>query len=243
MNHNSMAMPEGVEEIGHTHQDVSGGWLRAAVFGAMDGLVTNISLVAGVAAAGAEARVVILTGTAGLVAGAFSMALGEYASVQTQNEQVAREWVVEREEIDSNPLGEQAELSQMFVGMGMSSRTANLAAQEVHRDPEAATLLHVTSELGIDPRETASPGVAAISSFVMFSIGALIPLIPYLFGAESLGLALAVGGLGLMLAGALASVFTSTHWLRGGVRQVLFGAIAAGATYLVGTLIGIAPTG
>jgi VIT1/CCC1 family predicted Fe2+/Mn2+ transporter len=229
----------GPEEVGHVHADVSGGWLRAAVFGAMDGLVTNISLVAGVGAAGASSRVIVLTGTAGLVAGAFSMALGEYTSVQTQNEQVDREWETEAREIRRNPAAEQTELAHMFVDMGMTEETAATAAREIHRDPEVATLLHVTQELGLDPNEKPSPKVAAISSFVMFAIGALIPLVPFLLGFDSLTAGLLLGACGLLAAGALAAVFTNQPWWLSASRQLLFGAIAAGATYAVGALIGI----
>lgn len=231
--------PTGPDEIGHTHADVSGGWLRASVFGAMDGLVTNISLVAGVGAAGASARVIILTGLAGLVAGAFSMALGEYTSVRMQNEQVHREWDVERREILANPEAEERELSEMFMEMGMREQTAIAAAHDVHANPEQATLLHVSQELGLDPTDQPSPRVAAVSSFVTFSIGAVIPLIPYLLGYASLPAGLVVGALGLLGAGALAAVFTIQPWWRNAVRQLCFGAIAVGATYLVGSLIGI----
>jgi len=226
-------------EIGHVHADISGGWLRAAVFGAMDGLVTNISLVAGIGAAGASTRVVVLTGTAGLVAGAFSMAMGEYTSVSTQNEQVDNEVAIERNEILTNPDGELEELSDLFVEMGMRPETAVLAAQDVHRDTERATRVHVVQELGLDPEEKPSPMVAAVSSFVMFSIGALIPLIPYLLGFGSLAAGLTAGGIGLLLAGAIAARFTTSSWHRNAVRQLVFGAIAAGATYLVGSLIGV----
>lgn len=230
--------PSGPDEIGHTHADVSGGWLRASVFGAMDGLVTNISLVAGVGAAGASTRVIILTGMAGLVAGAFSMALGEYTSVRTQNEQVHREWDVERREILTNPEAEERELSEMFMEMGMREQTAIAAARDVHTNPEQATLLHVSQELGLDPTDQPSPRVAAVSSFVTFSIGAVIPLIPYLLGYASLTAGLVVGALGLLGAGALAAFFTIQPWWRNAVRQLCFGAIAVGATYLVGSLIG-----
>jgi vacuolar iron transporter family protein len=233
------AEPSGADEVGHTHADVSGGWLRAAVFGAMDGLVTNISLVAGVGAAGASARVIVLTGMAGLVAGAFSMALGEYTSVQTQNEQVDREWHVEGREIRRNPAAEERELAHMFMGMGMSESTAAAAARDVHTDQERATLVHVTQELGLDPTEKPSPRIAAVSSFLMFSIGAVIPLLPYLLGFSSLGAGLVVGGVGLLLAGAVAATFTVQPWWRGAIRQLCFGAIAAGATYVVGVLIGV----
>src|SRR5262245_14949537 len=231
--------PGGIDEIDHTHADVSGGWLRAAVFGAMDGLVTNISLVAGVGAARASPRVIVLTGMAGLVAGAFSMALGEYTSVQTQNEQVDREWAVEEREIRHNPRVEERELSEMFMKMGMTEKTAVAAAHDVHSDVERATLVHLTQELGLDPTEKPSPRVAAISSFLMFSVGAVIPLLPYLLGFTSLTAGLVVGGLGLLLAGGIAATFTVQPWWRGAVRQLCFGALAAGATYVVGVLIGV----
>lgn len=233
----------GSSEIGHTHADVSGGWLRASVFGAMDGLVTNISLVAGVGAAGATARTVVLTGVAGLVAGAFSMALGEYTSVSTQNEQLEAEAHVERRELRDNPDGEEAELVGMFTEMGMSPRTATTAAKEVHADPEQAMRIHLTHELGIDPAEQPSPMVAAGSSFVMFALGAIIPLIPYLLGFSSLAAGLGLGAVGLVVAGVVAAKFTAQPWWKAGLRQLAFGIIAAGATYLVGMLIGVGPTG
>ncbi len=239
----AVVRPGGIDEIGHTHADVSGGWLRAAVFGAMDGLVTNISLVAGVGAAGASPRVIVLTGMAGLVAGAFSMALGEYTSVQTQNEQVDREWAVEEREIRHNPRVEERELSEMFMKMGMTEKTAVAAAHDVHSDVERATLVHLTQELGLDPTERPSPRVAAISSFLMFALGAVIPLLPYLLGFTSLTAGLVVGGLGLLLAGAIAATFTVQPWWRGAVRQLCFGALAAGATYAVGVLIGVSGAG
>ena len=239
----AIVQPGGIDEIGHTHADVSGGWLRAAVFGAMDGLVTNISLVAGVGAAGASARVIVLTGIAGLVAGAFSMALGEYTSVQTQNEQVDREWAIEEREIRRNPRLEERELSEMFMAMGMTEQTALAAAHDVHSDVERATLVHLTQELGMDPTEKPSPKLAAISSFVMFAVGAIIPLLPYLLGFASLTAGLVVGAAGLLLAGAIAATFTVQPWWRGAVRQLCFGAIAAGATYLVGILIGVSAAG
>lgn len=229
----------GPAEVGHLHADVSGGALRASVFGGMDGLVTNIALIAGVGAAGASPRFIVLTGLAGLVAGAFSMAMGEYTSVKTQNEQVDREWVKEREEIRKNPAAEERELAHMFASMGMSEATAAAAAQDVHRDAEHASLVHVTQELGLDPREKPSPRVAAVSSFATFSIGALVPLIPFLLGFASLVAGLTVGGLGLLVAGALASLTTVVPWWLSALRQLAFGAIAAGATYLVGLAIGI----
>ncbi|HEY2203262.1 MAG TPA: VIT1/CCC1 transporter family protein [Pseudonocardia sp.] len=237
------APPEGRSEIGHQHSDVSGGWLRAAVFGAMDGLVTNIALVAGVGGGGASARTIVLTGTAGLVAGAFSMALGEYSSVDTQNNAVQAEVAVEREELRIHPDAERAELVGMYETMGLSEETSRRLAEEVHRDPELAVREHITAELGVNPDEQPSPWTAAISSFFCFAVGALVPLVPYLLGFDSLAAGLAVGGAGLFVAGALVGRFTTRSWWLAGLRQLAFGAIAAGATYLVGSLIGVATGG
>jgi VIT1/CCC1 family predicted Fe2+/Mn2+ transporter len=229
----------GPAEVGHVHADVSGGWLRASVFGAMDGLVTNIALVSGVGAAGANPRFIVLTGMAGLVAGAFSMAMGEYASVKTQNEQVDREWAREAEEIRHNPEMEELELAHMFAEMGVGEQTALAAARDIHADPERAALVHVTHELGLDPEDKPSPQVAAISSFFTFSLGALVPLIPFLLGFASLAAGLIVGAVGLFVAGAVASLATSQSWWWSATRQLMFGALAAGATYLVGLVIGV----
>jgi vacuolar iron transporter family protein len=233
----------GTEEIGHTHSDLSGGWLRPAVFGAMDGLVTNISLVAGVGGGGASSHVIVLTGVAGLVAGAFSMALGEYTSVQTQNESVQAEVAAERRELRENPKAEQAELVGMFADMGLSRQTAERVAEEVHTDEDLAVRVHIEQELGVNPDEQPSPIVAALSSFLCFSIGALFPLVPFLFGLDSLVAGLAIGGIGLFFAGAVVARFTTRQWWSNGLRQLLFGVIAAGATYLVGVLIGVSAAG
>ncbi|HZA17569.1 MAG TPA: VIT1/CCC1 transporter family protein [Pseudonocardiaceae bacterium] len=233
-----MAVEPG-DEVGHIHQDVSGGWLRPAVFGAMDGLVTNIALVAGVGGGGAGAGLIVLTGMAGLVAGAFSMALGEYASVETQNDAVRAEVRVERDELRRHPVAEKAELVSSFMQMGLTRRTAQQVADEVHADPSLAVRVHINQELGVNPDEQPSPWVAGGSSFLCFAIGALIPLIPYLLGFDSLAAGLGAGAVGLFVAGALASRFTTRSWWWGGLRQVGFGAIAAVATYLVGALIGV----
>ena len=233
-----MAVEPG-DEVGHIHQDVSGGWLRPAVFGAMDGLVTNIALVAGVGGGGAGAGLIVLTGMAGLVAGAFSMALGEYASVETQNDAVRAEVRVERDELRRHPVAEKAELVSSFMQMGLTRRTAQQVADEVHAEPSLAVRVHINQELGVNPDEQPSPWVAGGSSFLCFAIGALIPLIPYLLGFDSLAAGLGAGAVGLFVAGALASRFTTRSWWWGGLRQVGFGAIAAVATYLVGALIGV----
>jgi vacuolar iron transporter family protein len=229
----------GTDEVGHTHSDVSGGWLRPAVFGAMDGLVTNIALVAGVGGAHASSHVIVLSGIAGLVAGAFSMALGEYTSVGTQNQAVQAEAAVERAEMERNPAAEQAELVEMYLEMGLSRSTAELAAEEIHANPEVAIRVHLTQELGLDPDEQPSPTVAAVSSFLCFALGAVVPLLPFLFGLQSLWLGLGVGGIGLFVAGAVVARFTQMAWWMNGGRQLLFGVIAALATYGVGSLIGV----
>jgi VIT1/CCC1 family predicted Fe2+/Mn2+ transporter len=222
----------------HTHADVSGGWLRAAVFGAMDGLVTNTALVAGVGGGGAAPRAIVLAGVASLVAGAISMALGEYASVKTQNEQLDLEVEKERRELERNPEGELAELTTMLRVRGVDDRLAARVAAQLSKDPEIALRLHVVAELGLNPEDKPSPRVAAVSSFFTFAVGAAIPLLPYLFGASLLWVALICGGLGLAVAGALSSRFTPRPWWYAAFRQLLFGAIAAGITYAIGAAIG-----
>ncbi|MFD6261242.1 VIT1/CCC1 transporter family protein [Micromonospora chalcea] len=221
------------------HADVSGGWLRPAVFGAMDGLVTNIALIAGVGGGGVSPRSVVLTGTAGLVAGAISMGLGEYTSVRSANEQVAAEVAKERRELERHPEAEARELADAWVARGLPRELATQVAEAVRANPEEALRVHVREELGVDPDDQPSPWAAAISSFVCFSIGALVPLLPYLLGFTSLWLALGVGGVGLFVAGAIVARFTYRPWWTSGLRQLLLGGLAAGATYLIGALIGV----
>ncbi|KAB1911206.1 VIT1/CCC1 transporter family protein [Micromonospora sp. AMSO31t] len=221
------------------HADVSGGWLRPAVFGAMDGLVTNIALIAGVGGGGVSPRSIVLTGAAGLVAGAISMGLGEYTSVRSANEQVAAEVAKERRELERHPEAEARELADAWVARGLPRDLATQVAEAVRRNPEEALRVHVREELGVDPDEQPSPWAAAVSSFLCFSLGALVPLVTYLLGFTSLALALAVGGVGLFVAGAIVARFTNRTWWTSGLRQLLLGALAAGATYLVGALIGI----
>jgi VIT1/CCC1 family predicted Fe2+/Mn2+ transporter len=223
----------------HSHADVSGGWLRAAVFGAMDGLVTNTALVAGVGGGGAAPRAIVLSGVASLVAGAISMALGEYTSVRTQNEQLDLEVDKERRELQRNPHGELAELVEMLRVRGVEDDLAQRVATQLHRDPDTALRLHVVAELGLNPDDKPSPWTAAVSSFLTFSTGAVVPLLPYLFGFSLLWAALVSGGLGLAVAGALSSRFTHRPWWFAALRQLVFGAVAAGVTYAVGTAIGV----
>jgi vacuolar iron transporter family protein len=226
-------------QIDHRHADVSGGWLRAATFGAMDGLVSNTALIAGVAAS-ASVHSVVLAGVAGLLAGSFSMALGEYTSITTANEQLESEVRVERRSFRKYPKEERAELVSMLMGMGLTEDTAAKATEELHRDENQALNFHLVQELGVDPREKPSPWIAAGASFLMFALGAVIPLLPYLLGFPSLWAGLAFGGVGLLVAGGVAARFTRKPLWLGSVRQLTFGAIAIGATYVVGLLIGAA---
>ena len=223
----------------HHHADVSGGWLRAATFGAMDGLVTNIALIAGVGGGGVGPRTLVLTGVAGLVAGAISMGIGEYTSVRTQNEQVAAELAKELRELRANPEGEASELVEMWTARGLPTHLARQVADVLKEHPEQALRVHAQEELGVVPDELPSPWTAALSSFVCFAIGAVVPLLSYLLGFDSLLLALVVGGAGLFMAGALIARFTGRPWWRSGLWQLTLGAAAAGATYVVGALIGV----
>jgi VIT1/CCC1 family predicted Fe2+/Mn2+ transporter len=234
----SSAPPE-AEAHEHSHADVSGGWLRAAVFGAMDGLVTNTALVAGVGGGGAAPRAIVLAGTASLVAGAISMALGEYTSVKTQNEQLDLEVEKERLDLEHNPEGELAELVEMLRVRGVDERLAHKVAVQLSKDPETALRLHVVAELGLSLEDKPSPMTAAVSSFLTFGTGALLPLLPYLVGFSLLWAALLCGGFGLLVAGALSSRFTPRPWWYAGLRQVVFGAAAAGVTYAIGSAIGV----
>ena len=233
------AVPAPAAHNEHHHADVSGGWLRAATFGAMDGLVTNIALIAGVGGGGADRQTLVLTGVAGLVAGAISMGIGEYTSVRTQNEQIGAELDKELYELRHNPDAEADELVEMWVGRGLPVALARQVADVIKLDPEQALRVHAQEELGVVPDELASPWTAALSSFGCFSVGAAVPLLPYLLGFTNLWLALAVGGVGLFAAGVLVARFTRRAWWRSGLRQLLLGAAAAGATYLIGSLIGV----
>jgi VIT1/CCC1 family predicted Fe2+/Mn2+ transporter len=228
-----------VLEIGHEHPDVMGGWLRPAVFGAMDGLVSNAALIAGVAGGTAEgSKAVVLAGLAGLAAGAFSMAAGEYTSVASQSESAAREIDKERYEIHHNPHAEEAELAQMYVEKGLDPELAAEVARQIHRDPDNAVNVHAREELGVDPDELASPMLAAVSSFFAFAVGALLPVLPYLFGSTSLIPAMAVTLVALFACGAVVTALTNRHWFFGGTRQLALGAAAAAATYGFGSVVG-----
>jgi vacuolar iron transporter family protein len=230
--------PRRGEAHGHHHRDVSGGWLRPAVFGAMDGLVTNVSLIAGVGGGGASQHAIVLTGLAGLAAGAFSMATGEYVSVSSQNELVQSEVLKEKHELEHNPEAERRELAAVFRGRGVDADLADRVARQVSDRPEDALRMHVREELGIDHHELPSPLVAAAASLTTFAVGALIPLLPYLLGFSSLAAALIIAAVVAFVGGGIVSRITDRPFLRGALRQLLLAAAAAGLTYAIGRGVG-----
>lgn len=224
------------------HRDVTGGWLRPAVFGAMDGLVSNFALMAGVAggsaALGAGTTGIVLAGLAGLAAGAFSMAAGEYTSVASQAELAEQEFENERIELRRNAEGEAKELAQIWVRRGVDLELAEAVAMQLGRNPEAALEVHAKEEIGLAPGELPNPWLAAGSSFLAFALGALIPLVPYFFGVTVLWPSAILSMLGLFGAGALVSRVTARSWWFSGLRQLLVGVLAAVVTYGVGTVVG-----
>ncbi|MGW4893607.1 VIT1/CCC1 transporter family protein [Kitasatospora sp. NPDC004240] len=231
------AHPPRIPAEGH-HRDVNGGWLRPAVFGAMDGLVSNFALMTGVVGGAASSGTVVLTGLAGLAAGACSMAAGEYTSVASQRELVQAEIEAERLELSRNPHGELAELTQLYVARGVEPGLAREVARQLSEDPDQTLEIHAREELGVDPGDLPSPVVAAASSFVCFAAGALLPLLPYLLGADSLLPALLLAVAGLFACGAVVARVTARSWWFSGLRQLVLGGAAAGVTYLLGSLIG-----
>ncbi|GII78966.1 membrane protein [Sphaerisporangium rufum] len=234
------AAAQHVAELHRHHRDVTGGWLRPAVFGVMDGLVSNASLIAGVVGSGASGGTVAVAGLAGLAAGAFSMATGEYTSVRSQTEMTLAEIDVERREIARNPEAEQRELAMVYQARGLTPELAAEVARQLHRHDEIAWRVHAREELGVDPDDLPSPWVAAGSSFVAFALGALLPVLPFLFGLGSVTAAVALTAAGLFVTGALVARLTGRSLLFGGARQLLLGAAAAAVTYGIGHLVGTA---
>jgi VIT1/CCC1 family predicted Fe2+/Mn2+ transporter len=208
------------------------------VFGAVDGLVTNASLISGLGGGGAAAHTVVLTGVAALVAGAFSMGTGEYISVTNQNELIQSEVSLERRMLSRFPAAEQEELAGYFRKYGADADTADRMAAAVSSDPGTALRLHAREELGVDPDGLPSPVMAGAASLLAFSVGALVPLFPYLVGAPVLGLSLALTAIALVSGGMVVGRLTGRPILRSGVRQFLLGALAIAVTFLVGYLIG-----
>lgn len=237
------AMPTSVEEVGYRHSSLGrGGNLRAAVFGVNDGLVSNTCLLMGVVGAAQNSGVVLLTGIAGLLAGAASMAAGEYVSVRSQRELFEYQIGLERDELAEYPEEEAEELALIYNARGLDLAQARAFAAGLIRDREKALDALAREELGLDPGALGSPLGAAGSSFVSFSLGALIPLMPFLYGggaspvAWMIGLSLAA----LFGVGAVLSLFTGRGALRGGLRMLLIGGGAGLATYLIGHWLGAA---
>ncbi len=230
------------------HRAGRSGTLRAVIFGVSDGLVSNLALVMGVAGASAavgEGRFVLLAGIAGLLAGAFSMAAGEYISMQSQRELFERQIALERAELEAMPEEEQAELAAVYRSKGFTADEATTIAARMFSDPEHALDTLVREELGLDPDELGSPWGAAFGSFVAFAIGAVIPVVPYLFGsgAGAFVVAIVASLAALFLVGAGVSLLTGRSLLFSGARQVGIGAAAAAVTYLVGSVIGVSVAG
>ncbi len=224
----------------HTHRDVNGGWLRPAVFGAMDGLVSNLALMTGVAGGAVSQQTIVITGLAGLAAGAFSMAAGEYTSVASQRELVLAELDVERRELRKHPKDELEELAALYESRGVEPELAREVAKQLSKDPEQALEIHAREELGIDPSDLPSPTVAAVSSFGSFALGALLPVLPYLLGASQLWPAVLLALVGLFGCGAVVARVTARSWWFSGLRQLALGGAAAGVTYVLGALFGTA---
>ncbi|MGH3853576.1 MAG: VIT1/CCC1 transporter family protein [Pseudonocardiaceae bacterium] len=226
----------------HQHRDVSGGWLRPTVFGAMDGLITNASLIVGVGGGGAAIHTLLLTGLAGLAAGSLSMAAGEYISVTSQNELTHAETQLERDKIAQFPDAEREELTETLTRYGLDLALAAQAATAISRHPDTALRMHTREELGVDPDNLPSPWVAAGASLLAFAVGAAIPLLPYLAGARTLLGSLIIVAIALFGGGATVGVMTQRPVLRSGARQLLLGALAAAVTFGIGRLIGTSLT-
>ncbi|HSU89771.1 MAG TPA: VIT1/CCC1 family protein [Terriglobia bacterium] len=233
--------PESILDLEGWHRTIYGGSLRAAVFGANDGLLSNFSLVMGIAGANAEPRFVLLAGIAGLLAGASSMAAGEFVSVQSQRELYEQQIAVERQELEMAPEEEKEELSLIYQAKGVPSGQAEELAERILSNPQTAIDTLAREELGLDPASLGSPWVAAASSFFAFATGAVIPVIPYLLlsGSSAFVTSAVVCGAALFILGLLVSLFTGKSALFSGLRMLGIGAIAAAVTYFIGKLLGV----
>ena len=229
---------------GSRHRDVQGGTQRATVLGAGDGLLTNLSLVLGVAGATTNASAVRLAGVASLLAGAFSMAAGELVSVRAQQEMVEREVQVEREELADDPEGEQRELAGMYRAQGLSEEDASAVARILSANPGIALDTHARLELGVDPQAPSSAWQAAVMSFLSFSVGAILPLFPWFFtaGSSAVIASVIIGAIAALALGAAIGFMSGRSVLRTALRQLAVAAIAAAVTYGVGSLLGVSTT-
>jgi VIT1/CCC1 family predicted Fe2+/Mn2+ transporter len=237
------AMPTRVEQVGGRHRGVgSGGNLRAAVFGANDGLVSNTSLIMGIAGATHEAGIILTTGIAGLLAGALSMAAGEYVSMRSQRELYEYQIGLEREELGEYPEEEAEELALIYNARGMQLDEAREVARKLLRNPQHALDTLAREELGLNPDDLGSPWGAAVFSFLSFTVGAVIPLLPFLLKTGTLAVVYtaALAGVSLFAIGATLSLFTGRGALRGGLRMMLIGGASGLATYAIGSLLGLA---
>jgi VIT1/CCC1 family predicted Fe2+/Mn2+ transporter len=236
------ALPASHAGQGENHAAGGSGNLRAAVFGINDGLVSNASLILGVAGAAAESTTILLSGVAGLLAGAFSMAAGEYVSVRSQREFYEYQIALEREELDQYPQEEAAELALIYQAKGVAPEEATRLADALIRDPDKALDTLAREELGLNPAELGSPWGAAISSFLAFSVGAFIPLLPYILmrGETALLGTLLATGVCLFGVGAAISLFTGKQAWYGGLRMLAIGAAAGAATWSIGHFLGVA---
>lgn len=234
-------MPRNVAEVGGRHRGMAGGNLRAAVFGINDGLVSNACLILGVAGASADAQPVVLAGTAGLLAGAFSMAAGEYVSVRSQRELFEYQIGQEREELALYPEEEAEELALIYAARGVPVEKAREIAFVLVRDPKTALDALAREELGLNPDDLGSPLGAALSSFVAFSIGASLPLLPFLIGdgEGALRISIAASALALFAVGATLSLFSGRGAVLGGLRMLGLGGAAGAATWGIGLLLGV----
>ena len=223
------------------HRNVQGGAARSAVFGISDGLVTNVSLILGVAGAQPGPSYVRLAGLAGLLAGAFSMAAGEYISMSAQTELLTRELEVERRALKTEPEAELEELAQVYQRRGLTADTATYLAGMMMRTPELALETHAREELGVNPSSLGSPYAAAISSFVTFAVGAVVPLLPWFFlqGTPAVVTSVAVVAVVSVVVGFLLARATGRSPVYSAFRQLAVSMVAAGVTYAVGTLIGV----
>lgn len=224
------------------HRGGSGdGMLRAAVFGVNDGLVSNASLILGVAGATQKGGMILLAGVAGLLAGAFSMAAGEYISMRSQREMFEYQIGLERDELEQYPEEEAAELALIFEARGLPREEAQHLAHTLISDPDQALSTLAREELGLNPDELGSPWGAALASFLAFALGAVIPLIPFFFGSrlEFLVASAVLTGVVLFAVGAVLSLFTGRRAFMGGLRMLAIGAMAGAATFLIGRLLGV----
>ena len=236
-------MPKSVADIGARHKGYGGGNLRATVFGVNDGLVSNTSLIMGVAGAAAGADFVLTSGVAGLLAGALSMAAGEYISMRSQREMFEYQIGLERDELHEYPEEEAEELALIYQARGMQIEEARRVSRELVKNETAALDALAREELGLNPDDLGSPWGAAIFSFLAFSIGAILPLVPFLLGlplARAVTVAAIVAGFALFGIGAALSLFTGRSALLGGLRMVLIGGGAGAATWLIGSALGAA---